>query len=231
MLLLAATLAAGLALAACGSSSNTNSASASSGGSAASAAGGTTRAKFVACLKSHGVTLPAGAGAGAGRFRRFGGTGASGPRGGGGFLFGGGRRPAGATGGFGARFGNPRTLAALRACGAGNFTGRFNPANLAKFRAQRDATIKSFVTCVGKHGDKITANLSGTGPVLSSTLRTNKKFLAAAKPCESILNNLRGGFGGAPGGGGFGGAPAGGLPPGSLPPGGAPPGSTTPSPA
>jgi hypothetical protein len=187
VLLLAATLVVGLALAACGSSSNTNSASASSG-SASSAAGSATGAKFVACLKSHGVTLPAGAG----RFRRFGATGASGPRGGGRFLFGGGGRPAGATGGFGGGFAaNPKFAAAIRACGGANFTRRFNPAEIAKLRAQRNATIKSFASCVGNHGFKITPNTSGTGPVLSSSLQTNKKFLAAAKPCESILNNLR----------------------------------------
>jgi hypothetical protein len=91
-------------------------------------------------------------------------------------------------------------------------TRRFNPAEIAKLRSQRNATIKSFASCVAKHGYKITPNTSGTGPVLSPSLQTSKKFLAAAKPCESLLNNLRGGFGGGPPGGGFGGPPPGGGP-------------------
>jgi hypothetical protein len=210
VLLLAATLLAGVALAACGSTSKHSNASASSGASASAARGGTTAAKLVACLKSHGVALPAGAG----QFRRFGATGASGPRGfRGGGLFGGGRR-FGATGRAGAGLAsNPKLAAAFRACGGGNFAGRFSPAQIAKLRSQRDAAIKSFASCVARHGYTITPNISGTGPVLSPSLQTNKKFLAAAKPCESLLANIgRGGFGGGPPGGGFGGPPPGGGP-------------------
>ena len=214
---LAAALLTGLALAACGSSGSTNSAaSAAAGGSAASGATGA-RGALATCLKAHGVTLPAGFG----RFRR-GVTGASGafrpgaaggPPGGpgangGGFLFGAGR-PGGATGGrgFAGRFANnPRLAAAFQAC-AGSFRGRFNPGNAAQFRARRQQVVNQFIACVKQHGftDVPTPNFSGSGPVFPLALEKNKKFLAAAKSCTSLLR-----FGGAAGPGG--GAPPGGAP-------------------
>jgi hypothetical protein len=188
VLLLAATVTAGLTLAACGSSSNNPTASAASGGV------GTTGAKFAVCLKAHGVTPPAGFG----RFRRAGATGPSGPRVGGG-LFG-----AGGGGFFRGLRSNPKLAAALQACGGSFLRGRFNPATLARIRAQRDTAIKSFVSCVSKHGFKLPApNFTSGRPVFSPSLRTNKQFLAAAKPCESLLQSAArpGGSGPPPGGG------------------------------
>ena len=199
VLLLAATVGAGLTLAACGSSSSSPTASASAGPV------GTTGAKFIACLKAHGVTPPAGFG----RFRRFGATGPTGPPGPRGFrgggLFGAGRPGAGGPAANGGGFfrSNPKMVAALQACGGSLFRRGLNPAAIVKLRAQREAAIKSFVSCVAKHGFKLPAPNFGTGrPVFSPSLRTNKKFLAAAKPCESLLQFPRpGGFGGgAPGG-------------------------------
>jgi hypothetical protein len=206
LLPLVATLLAGLALAACGSANSTK--SATSAASAASGQGAARSTKLVACLKSHGVTLPAGAG----RFRR-GATGASGPGGagrGGGFLFGGGGgRPGGATGrrGFGGGFANnPKLAAAFRACGGAAFGGRPSAATLARFRAQREKSVAAFIACVSKNGYKLPAPNYATGQsVFPKSLQTNTKFLAAAKPCEHLLTTA------GPPGGGF--APGGGAPP------------------
>jgi len=217
-LVLAATLVSALTLAACGASGSSNSASAGAGGSGASVpagASGARAAQFITCLKQHGVTPPQGFG----RFRR-GATGASGPafrpgagrpggpgaNGGGFFLLGGGR-PRGATGasGFAGRFANnPKLAAAFRACAGAAFPGRgnFNPANAKQFRAQRDAAIRKFIACVKQQGytGSLTPNLSGNGPVLAQSLQTDKQFLAAAKPCESLLQpGGRGGAGAPPG--------------------------------
>ncbi len=170
-------------LAACGSSSSSSAASKSSGGSstAATSAGGgasTTRTKLVACLKQHGVTLPARPGG----FRRpnpnGGGTnGGSGGGffGGGGGFFGGGARG----GGFRA---NPKLAAAFKACGGANFPRRhFGAGN-------RRVVIDNFVKCVRQHGYNLpTPNFSGTGPVFPRSIESNAKFQAAAKACAKTL--------------------------------------------
>jgi hypothetical protein len=143
---LAVTLAlAGLVVAACGSSSNTGSNSTTTSGSAAAAAAGGTssaaRSKFVACLKAHGVTLPARP-AGA-RRRPPGGYGAGGAPG----FFGGGGGggygpPAGGPGGGASRFNNPKFRAAVQACGGGPFRGVRQEARLrpAQAELQREGT-------------------------------------------------------------------------------------------
>jgi hypothetical protein len=209
-------LAATVAIAACGSSSTT-----SSSGSAAASASSTTssgsgsgsgsasgrggfarnpaqRAKLVACLKQHGVTLPArpagsggppGAGPGSGSGSGSGSSSGSSttPGSGGGF---GGRQRGFFGGGAGA---NPKFRAALQACGV-NFRGaggRFNP-------AARKAAVNKFVTCVAQHGYKLPKpNFSGNGPVFPRNIESNPKFQAASKACAGDLRPP-----GAPQGGG-----------------------------
>ncbi|MHB8690698.1 MAG: hypothetical protein ACYDHH_05580 [Solirubrobacteraceae bacterium] len=219
VLLLAGALTTGLVLAACGSSSHTSTGSAAGPGGATGAAGSARRTQLVACLRQHGVTLPAGAG----RFGRRGATGGGGavppgvpggpgPGAGGGGgaagLFGGGGGFGG--GGIVARLqSNPKFAAAVKACGGAAFARRFSPAQLAALQARRQASVKSFVSCVAKHGYKLpTPTFTPGKPVFPASLATNKRFTAAAAPCTSLL--VTAGPGGA---GGF--APGGGPPPGA----------------
>jgi hypothetical protein len=187
-------LALGCLIAACGSASSSTSSSASAGSSGSStttsastgAGSSANRTKLVACLKSHGVTLPsrpAGAPAGGGTGTGTGTTGTGAPPAGGappgGGFFGG-----GGTGG-GRRFANnPKLQAAFKACGAnfgfrrgGNFAGRIS-----------HTTITKYVDCVRQHGYNLpNPNFSGKGSVFPSNIRTNPKFVAASKACQSIL--------------------------------------------
>jgi hypothetical protein len=165
-----------LAVAACGSSST----SSSSSGSSSAAAGSASRAKLVACLKQHGVTLPARP-AGGSRRPQGSGTGTTGaqrrPPG----IFGAGR---GSGGGFSGRFSsNPKLAAAFKACGgATGFSGRRFSA------AARKTQIDKFVTCVAQHGYKLPQpNLTGNGPVFPTKIESNAKFRSAARPCQSLL--------------------------------------------
>ena len=166
-----ATLVAG-----CGSSSSTS----SSASTSASAASSTSRAKLVACLKQHGITLPAG--------RRPGtGTTPSGRPPAGGFF--------GRTGANASKF-----RAAFKACGA-NF-----PAGRGGFRRGFNRqNIQKYVTCVRQHGYNLPEpNFSGNGPVFPANIRTNKKFQSASKACQSLLAPPQG-AGGAGSTGGSGG--------------------------
>jgi hypothetical protein len=203
-------LVAGLTIAACGSSSSSSSASASSAGSgtATTSTGTSTTgghgglasltATQRSCLKSKGVTLPAGGGhgfgGGTGTFTRptggFGGTPPGGtsttgaPSGGPGGGFGG---APGAGSGTGSKF-----AAAFKACGVsfgGGFRGAGGFGAGGGTGAKVSATaIKAFVACVDKHGYKvIDVNTSGTGAVLPAGLQKNQKFLAAARSCTSLL--------------------------------------------
>jgi hypothetical protein len=180
-------LALGCLIAACGSAGSASSSS-STGTTTASAAAGdgspgganpARRAALVACLKQHGVTLPArppGAGGGApggGTGTGTTGTGTNGtgttPRRG---FFGG--------GGFA---GNPKIRAALQACGArfGFGGGRFR-GTLAR------ANVTKYVTCVRQHGYNLpNPNFSGKGPVFPANIRSNAKFQAASRACQSLL--------------------------------------------
>jgi hypothetical protein len=193
---------AALCVAACGSSSNAGTTKSTSTAAAAGGTGVAARSKFVACLKAHGVTLPArppsggtrppGTGTGPGSGQR--------PPGGGGFFFfgGGGAGPAGGAGGAAARgrFDNPKFQAAFKACGGGSFPRR-------RFTLSHTA-VSSFVACVRKHGYKLPApNFSGKGPVFPAKIESNKAFQAAAKPCVSLLRPP-----GAPGGAGAAGGAA-----------------------
>ncbi len=187
---------AALVIVACGSSSSTSSTAAAGKSSAASTGRGrfgnpAQRAKLVACLKQHGVTLPArpaGGGPPAG-------SGSGAPPAGG---FGSGRRP-GFFGGGGRAGANPKFRAALQACGA-NFGGRFNA-------AARKAQITKFVTCVNQHGYKLPApNFSGKGSVFPAKIESNVNFQKASRACASVLRPA-GGPGGSGAGAGAGGAP------------------------
>ena len=151
----------------------TTTASAAAGGSGISSR----RAALVACLKQHGVTLPArppGAGGGA----PGGGTGTTGTNGTGttprrGFFGGGGPFAA-----------NPKMRAALQACGA-----RFGFGGGGRFRGTlARANVTKYVTCVRQHGYNLpNPNFSGKGPVFPSNIRSNAKFQAASRACQSLL--------------------------------------------
>lgn len=186
---------AALCVAACGSSSNTSSSSAaaaanssgstSSSGAASSAAN---RTKLTACLKAHGVTLPARP-AGARRPPK-GGAGGTGRTGG--FFFGG-----GAGNGGGRLANNPKLRAAFQACGGGRGFG-----GQRRFTISH-SLINKFATCVKQHGYTLPKpNFSGKGPVFPASIEKNKKFQAAAKSCTTILRPAGAPGGGSPPGGG-----------------------------
>jgi hypothetical protein len=196
-LTLTAVTAAGV-LAACGSSSSTSSssssASAAAGAGAAGAGGAANRAKLVACLKQHGVTLPtrppgarpAGGGTGTA-------PGGTPPTGSG--AAGGGRRGFFGGGAAGGRFSNPKFQAAFKACGAAGGFGR-------RGGTPERASITKFVTCVSQHGYTLPKpNFSGKGPVFPAKIETNPKFVSASRACQAQLRPAAGsasGGGGAP---------------------------------
>ncbi|HET9721395.1 MAG TPA: hypothetical protein VFP55_15050 [Solirubrobacteraceae bacterium] len=115
-------------------------------------------ASKLACLKQHGVTLPArrpGSGAGGG--------------------FGRGRGP-----------GNSKFRAAFKACGGG--FGRFRPgAGGVPRRTFSAATLERFVTCVRNHGYTLPKPNTSGGPVFPRSIESSTKFQAAARACASLL--------------------------------------------
>ena len=167
-----------------GSASATSSTTATASAAAGGGAGGpnsSRRAALTACLKQHGVTLPArppgapgGAGGSSGGGAGSSGTGTTGtgttPRRG----FFGGR-------GFAA---NPKLRAAFQACGA-----RFGVGGGGRFRRRLSRTaITKYVACVRQHGYNLpNPNFSGKGPVFPANIRTNAKFQAASRACQSLL--------------------------------------------
>ncbi len=175
-----AAFAAAVCLAACGSSSSSSSsASAAASASSSSTSSGSTsggtvnRATLVACLKAHGVTLPA--------------RPAGAPPAGGGGYGGYGRGPGffGGGGGAGSRFANPKFRAALEACGGANFRGGGFAGRRFTFS---HTAVDNFVACVKQHGFNMPApNFSGKGPIFPATIEKNSKFLAASKACASDL--------------------------------------------
>jgi hypothetical protein len=185
-----AVIAASCWIAACGSSSSTTSGAAASAsatttsaGGAGSASGtGTTgrgafsparRAALVACLKSHGVTLPS---------RPAGAGGGPPPSGGSGTSTTGSQR--------GSFFrSNPKVATALKDCGANFGFGR--GAGLARVSHQ---AILNYVACVRQHGyDLPTPNFSGHGAIFPANIRSNPKFEAASRQCQSLLVRPGGG--------------------------------------
>jgi hypothetical protein len=86
---------------------------------------------------------------------------------------------SGRSGGFA---NNPKLRAAFQACGA-----RFGFGRGQRFPLSR-AAITKYVTCVRQHGYSLpNPNLSGKGPVFPGNIRTNAKFQAASRSCQSLL--------------------------------------------
>jgi hypothetical protein len=173
-----AVIAAGGLIAACGSASSTSTSSAAASATAASStssgAGTARRTALVACLKTHGVTLPARP---AGGFRPPTGTGTGSsttPRPNGGFFR-----------------SNPKMQAALKACGA-NFGGGLGG---GRFLGRVSHTaVTSYATCLRQHGVSVPApNFSGKGPVFPASIRSSAKFPAASRACQSLLVPSRSG--------------------------------------
>jgi len=164
-----AVIVAGGLIAACGSASTTStssaaaSASATSTGAATSGYGSARRAALEACLKSHGVTLPA-----PGSFRsRTGTTGTS----------------TTAPPGGGAFFRNPKMQAALKACGA-----NFGLGGRRFFGRVSHTAVENYAACLRQHGVKVPApNFSGKQPTFPASVRDNPKFPAANAACDHLL--------------------------------------------
>lgn len=173
--LLAALVA--VCLAACGSSSTTSTSTSAAASGAASSSASAARTKLVACLKTHGVTLPSRPGGQ--RRPPNGGQGGQGSPPGGGYFFGGGGAGRPGRGRFAA---NPKLQAAFKACGGARaFPGR------RRFQISH-ATITKFVTCVRQHGYNLPApNFSGKGPVFPAKIAKNTKFQKASRSCASLL--------------------------------------------
>ena len=164
-----AALVLGCLVAACGSassssttSSTTTAASAAASGAGSASADGASssrRTALAACLKQHGVTLPARPGTTTTPRRGF--------FGGGGFA------------------NNPKLRAAFQACGAKFGFG----AGGRGFRGRLSHTaITKYVTCVRQHGYNLpNPNFSGKGPVFPANIQNNAKFRAASRACQSLL--------------------------------------------
>jgi hypothetical protein len=169
-------LAVGASLvgAGCGGGSAATSASSTSTTGGASTANAS-QAALRTCLKKHGITLPAGFGAGRGRPP----SGASGPSGAppGSFPAGGTRRslPAGAD--------QQKIQKAFQACGGSRngFPGR-GGANPQAFTA--------YLSCLSDHGVTVPTSTSGApaaGAGALNAVRTDPKFAAANKTCQTLL--------------------------------------------
>lgn len=192
-------LALGGLIAACGSASSSSTTTSNTTASAASAKrpSASQRAALTACLKQHGVTLPArpkgAAGGPPGSGGSNGGTGGGTGTGTGTGTTGTGTNGTGTTrrrgfffgGGGGGAAANPKFRAALQACGAKfgfrgggqGFRGRIS-----------HTTITKYVTCVRQHGYNLpNPNFSGKGPIFPANIQSNKKFQAASRACQSLL--------------------------------------------
>jgi hypothetical protein len=192
-------LIASVAIAACGGSSNSGKTTTSKNAASASTSkSGASRTAFTACLKQHGVTVPAGRG-GFG-FRRNGTTTtgappAGGVPGGGGGFAGGAGGVAGGGGGFAG--GNSKFAKAFQACrsklGSSGFgRGRFAPGSGARrFTPHFSATaLKSYVSCIRKNGYPSMPEpdtSKGAKSVFPASVEKNAEFQAASRKCQSIL--------------------------------------------
>ncbi len=180
--LLATVIAAGCLIAACGSSSSSSSTGSSSkttasSGSSSSGTGRGANATLAACLRKHGVSFTAGGGAPGGGTPPSGAPGSGGPASAGSTT---GGPPPGVPG---SRAGGSKFQAALKACGAKLPSG----AAPRSTGFSREA-IQKYVSCVRQHGYKLlNPNLSGTGPVFPSSIRSNAKFQAASRSCQGLL--------------------------------------------
>lgn len=159
---------------ACGSTTGSKTSSSAS----ASANAGGNRAALVACLRKHGVNLPAGGAAPAGGAPGTGtpptGSAAAPPAGGAGST-----PPSGFPGG-GA--GGSKLQAAFKACGANSPSPGPSAGNISRQNIQR------YVTCVRQHGYHLpNPNFSGKGSVFPASARSNTRFQAASRACQSLL--------------------------------------------
>jgi hypothetical protein len=182
LILTVGVLALGGLITACGSSSsstNTTTSSTTASAAAGGAPNASRRAALTACLKQHGVTLPARPpGAAGGPPPGSGGSSGSGTNGTG-------TTPRRGFFGRGGLANNPKLRAALQACGA-----RFGfGAGPQRFRGRLSrAAITKYVTCVRQHGYNLPSpNFSGKGPVFPTNIRSNAKFQAASRACQSLL--------------------------------------------
>jgi hypothetical protein len=172
-------LAVGLAVAvaACGGSSG--GAAGSTTSTTSSAAGGSRTAAFTACLKQHGVTLPAG------------GIGPSGPPGQGTPGQGTpGSRPPGGFGGGGPSISIPgvsakQLQAAMSACRSKLPSGGFGGG------AANSQALQAYLSCLKDHGVTVPTSTSGTTPggqgSALGAVRSQPKFAAANKVCQALL--------------------------------------------
>ncbi len=168
--IIVAVAVASLTLAACGSSSSASSSQSSTAAASAAPGGAFNRTQFRACLKAHGVTLPA----------RPPGPGAGGAPGSGGSQSGSARPRRGFLFGAGGAAASPKVRAALQACGAGRFPRRRV--------ALSHAAVLRFVACVRSHGYKLpTPNFSGSGSIFPPSIAGNPRFRTAASACGSLL--------------------------------------------
>jgi hypothetical protein len=184
---------AALALAACGGGSSKVSATGSNPTTTTTPTGGAAggrfdNAAFTACLKQHGVTLPAGA-LGFGRRGGSGGGGGRGPRGGsggrGGGFFGGGAGGAGLS---------SKDQAAFTACRSKLPAGGFGGGGRAFAGGASATQIKAYMTCLSQNGVKVPTTTStpagGSGRRFGNPLaglRSDPHFAAASKTCAPLL--------------------------------------------
>lgn len=195
-LLILTALIASAAIAACGGSSNSGKTTTSKNAASTSTSkSGASRTAFTACLKQHGVTVPAGRG-GFG-FRGNGTTPGGAPptgAGGGGFAGGG---FAGGGGGGGFAGGNSKFAKAFQACrsklGSSGFArGRSTPgAGGRSFTPHFSATeLRSYVSCIRKNGYPSMPEpdtSKGAKSVFPASVEKNAQFQAASRKCQSIL--------------------------------------------
>jgi hypothetical protein len=154
-------LGALLALSACGGGSASG--SAASGSTTTTVKDSTSRTALSACLKQHGVTLPAGFGSG--------GNGGPPPGGVPGSF------PAGGTpGSLPAGVDQQKLQSAIKACGG---TGNGFPGG-----GQNRQAFQAYTSCLGDHGVKV-AEPSGTTPATFD--RNSAAFVAANKVCAALL--------------------------------------------
>jgi hypothetical protein len=167
-------------IAACGGSSSSSTSSTAAASTGGGSSGSARRAALRSCLKAHGVTLPSRPPGGGAPGAGGGAPGAGGPppgSGGGSGFFGGG-------GGF---QNDPKARAAFQACGGGNLGAGRRP-------QLSHQAITSYVTCVRQHGYNMpNPNFSGKGAVFPSSIRSDPKFQAANRTCQSLLVPGRGG--------------------------------------
>ena len=191
-----AALVLGGLVAACGSASSSSTTTTTAASAASSGAGGgassSRRTALAACLKQHGVTLPArppgapGGGAPGGAPPSGGtGTGTTGTGTTGTGTTGTSTTPGRGFFGGGGFANNPKLRAAFQACGAKFGFG----AGGRGFRGRLSHTaITKYVTCVRQHGYNLpNPNFSGKGPVFPANIQNNAKFQAASRACQSLL--------------------------------------------